>query len=189
MLASRTSLAVSLAAVLALAGCVPSGDPVPTPGPSLTESASPTVEPTATPSPGTSQPVTIGCADLVSIDAMFEFNENFALLDDWTPDAGSLAAEAVAADGIACRWQNLSSGDTIDFAVAHPSDEATAGLKAELAASGTAASTYDVETYFDDATGAIQAFPEEFWLTVVSPTFTQPSDARSLVEAAIQGLD
>ena len=181
---------VSSASVLLLAGTLlaacttPEPEPAPTSStsPSASETPEPSSEPSETPS---SRPVDIRCDELVTPQAMYDFNPNFSLIDSWSPSAGSAAGQAVAADGVACRWQNDTSGDTIDVSVAS-FDEAGIAQKQADAASGTSA-PYG---WFRIADGAGEAitFEGSYWLVVRSVWFTDPGDATPLVDAALSAL-
>jgi hypothetical protein len=190
MLASRPLALVPLliGATLVLAGCGPQRDAATDPSPAVSPSGTPTASslPTDVPTiePDSEEPLTIGCTDLVSLDDVYAFNNNFALLDDWTPDPGSLAAQAVAAKGIACRWQNLSSGEPIDIGAAKLSESAINSLSGDLAS--TAVTDYGVTGFFSP--GTAQAISDRYWLSLVSPAFVEPGDAAQLVDAALSGL-
>ncbi len=117
-----------LAATLALSACGSAADPASTatatPKPSATGTPTATATATAVPDPAptdeveTGQPVGVSCDDVVSPQQMYDFNPNYGLLNGFVPDGGSLAGQAVAANGIACRWLNQSNGATIDVSVA-----------------------------------------------------------------------
>lgn len=190
-------------AVLALAGCVPTGEtaaPVRSASASASGSPTPTPsgsagpeQPTAQPAPVTpepGEPVTIGCDQLVTSDEMYEYNANFGLDSAFTPDAGSVAGQAVAAGGVACRWTNQTSGETIDVAVAHLSERDLSARKDELASSSTPVSDFGPAGYFDasDITGVAQVFSGPYWVTATSVTFFEPADAAPIVAAALAAL-
>lgn len=193
MSARRTALfalPVLLGAALLLSGCVPTG----TVGPSASPSDSPSTSPvplssatpttTATVEPG--EPVTIGCDQLITAQAIYDYNPNFSLIS-YTPASGSLAADAVASQGIACRWVNQTSGDTIDVSVAHLSETGLAARKSGL---GTADSAFSVEGYFalQGSTGVAQVFSGPYWVTVSSVAFFEARDVAPLIDDAVAGL-
>jgi hypothetical protein len=182
-----------IAVTLLLTGCVPDGpgtsptaSPTRTPSSTPTPSATPTSPPTPTVEPG--EPVGLACDQLITRDQMYAFNENYSLLDDWTPDGGSLAHQALVANGLACRWINQTSGTTIDVAVAHLSEAATAQKKANLVSSGApVAPVFGAEGYFDGVVAEV--FPGPFWLTAVSDAFGgDPGEAGLIVNPAIDNL-
>lgn len=188
-------LSVPTAAVilLALAGCGPTD--VPTPGavdtPTPTASDSPSASLSPDPSvPPTSTPVTIACDQLISPQAIYDYNPNFSLQADYTPAAGSLGAQAVDREGIACSWVNQTSGETIEVAVAHLAEDGLTALKNDLVMTSNSVPTYDVEGYFavDGGLGVAEAFPDPYWLTATSTGFFEPGDAQPLIAAAIAAL-
>lgn len=189
-------LAVPSAAVLllSLAACVPADEPGPD-GTSTATAPTAPAAPSAAPEPGPSQPptaipVTITCDQLVDAQAMYDFNPNFSLLADYAPASGSLGAQAVEQEGIACGWVNQTSGETIEISVAQLPDAELTTLKNDLVMSSNSVPTYDVEGYFEveSGVGAAQAFPDPYWLTASSTYFFEPGDAQPLIAAAITAL-
>lgn len=182
-------LAVPIA-VLLLAGCVPTDDPAPSPTPTPTEStAAPSPSPTPTVEPS-GIPITVSCDELVNAQVMYDFNPNFGLEGEFSPDAGTFAATAVAENGLACRWINQTSGEVIDISVANLPDTALALLRNDLAGSSTLVPTYGVEGYFrvSDGVGEAQAIDDPFWIVAVSTAFTEPGEAEPIMAAAIAAL-
>ena len=183
-------LPVVIAVSVVLAGCVPAEPGASSPTPSSSSepagpSATATVPPAPTVAPETGEPVTIGCADLISLQAMYDYNPNFGLIDSYTPDPGTYAAQAIAANGLACRWINQTSGDTIDVSVAHLTDE---GLAAREGALSDPVSDYDGYFSSQDGFGTAQAFSGPYWITAASRAFFEPVDAAPIIAAAIAGL-
>ena len=178
-----------------LAGCLPTPDPsasgtpssTPSTTPTATASASPTASatPTATPTPEPGAiPLSIACGDLVNAQVFYDYNPNFSLLDSYTPDAGTAAASAVAAQGVACRWVNNSSGETIDISAARLPEPRLSEAKA---AAGASVDDFEVEGYFSG--GVAQAFNGEVWVAAASASFGSAPDAAPLVNAAISAVD
>lgn len=185
-------MTIPLVAALLLAGCVPTTDS-PSESASPTPSSTPTGSPSATPTPTSTAagvPITVACDQLIPAQVMYDFNPNFALEPTFSPSAGSLAAEALAANGVACSWVNQSSGETIDIAAANlPADALTPRMN-ELVGSSNSVPTYEVEGYFrvSDGVGEAQAFDPPFWVTAVSPAFAEPGDAAPIMLAALAAL-
>ena len=175
-------IALSASALL-LSACVPAEpDPV---GPNPTRTIDPDNTPTAAPEPtvtGTpdpeATPVDIACGELISPQAMYDFNPNFLLLNSFTPAAGSAAAAAIESQGVACRWENSTSGVTIDVAVAQPAPGRIDGLKADA---GAAAAGFDGYFAVTGGTGTAQVFSGSYWATLSSPAFFESGDAVQLV--------
>jgi len=134
--------------------------------------------------------VTIACDELLSLQAMYDFNPNFGLLGAFTPAAGSPAAFIVANKGIACRWQNQSSGELLDIAVAHLTDADLTKLKNDLVVSSNSVPTYGVEGYFQltDGVGRADAFADPFWIVATSTAFFEPGDAEQIMTEAISNV-
>ncbi|MBX3098177.1 MAG: arginyl-tRNA synthetase [Salinibacterium sp.] len=177
--------------VILLAGCFPTPEPIatptasPSPSASVTATPTPTPTPTATPDPA-AIPLDIACDALISAQAFYDFNPNYSLLNNFTPDAGTPAAAAVAAKGVACRWVNQSSGVTIDISAARLPEPKLSQTKDAAAAAGTPVSEFSAEGYF--SSGTAQAFTGDAWITAVSPTFLGASDAASLINEAIAAV-
>ena len=185
-------LAVGMLALTALSGCVPTPSPSPSDGsvtttPSDTPSAIPTPSSTASVA---STPITIGCNTLITPDAIYAFNPNFGPITGWTPQAGSAAATAKSEQGIACRWQNQTSGDTIDVSVAHLDAATIESLKNDAVEKSTMVPTYGDEAYFSVSGGVGTAivFQGEYWLVATSVDFLEPGDPADLITAALSAL-
>jgi len=192
-------VAVAVAAIaLALAGCTPgpspsgsatashSRPPVPTPHePSTTAIPSPTASVVGT-------PVGKTCAQLVSNDAIYDYNPNFVPLTSYTPAAGSSGAQAVTYKGVACRWQNETSNNVVDLSVAKLDAATIESLKNQAVAKGTLVPTYQGadEGYFSPGGGAGTAivFVGSYWIVMTSQQFAEPGDAEQLVDGVITAL-
>jgi hypothetical protein len=184
-------LAVTALALAALSGCVPTPTPTPSGTPSATASDSPSASPTPSPTASTvSIPITIGCNTLITPDDIYAFNPNFALISNWTPKAGSAAATAKSEQGIACRWQNQTSGDTIDISAAHLDAASIEALKNAAVEKSTMVPTYGDEAYFSVSGGVGTAivFQGTCWLVASSVEFAEPGDPADLITAALSAL-
>lgn len=187
------------ASALLLTACVQE-EPDPTrpttsPNPTRTIAPSNTATPTATASPkptavATTDPgataVSIKCTALISPQAMYDYNPNFLLLNDFTPSAGSLAATAIASKGVACRWENSTSGVTIDVSVAKPAPNKLDGLKSNA---GSRAKAFDGYFALNGGTGTAQVFDGAYWATVSSKMFFEGGDAVGLVAEVRSALN
>jgi len=184
-------LAVSALALALLSGCVPSPSPTASDTATATATDSPSASATPTPTPSTvSIPITIGCNTLITPDDIYAFNPNFGLITSWTPKAGSAAATAKSEQGIACRWQNQTSGDTIDISVAHLDAASIEALKNAAVEKSTMVPTYGDEAYFSTSGGVGTAivFQGDFWLVATSVDFLEPGDPADLITAALGAL-
>ncbi|QYH36567.1 arginyl-tRNA synthetase [Salinibacterium sp. M195] len=193
------AIALSASALL-LSACVPT-EPEPTssptassssPTPTSTPTSDPTSAPTAAPEPAVTAtpdaqatPVTIACTELISPQAIYDFNPNYVLLNSFTPAAGSPAASALQSKGTACRWQNGTSGITIDVSVAKPTSAKLASLKS---AAGAKVSEFDGYFTSSGGTGTAQVFSGSYWMTLSSAAFDRAAGAAELVTVAKAAL-
>ncbi|TXK17242.1 hypothetical protein FVQ89_10325 [Homoserinibacter sp. GY 40078] len=121
---------------------------------------------------------------------MYDFNPNFSLLASWEPEAGSAAATALESEGVACRWRNNSSGETIDISVASFDAGTLERLANEAYESSTMVPTYGDEAYFEvqGDEGEAIVFDGAYWLVARSVYFQEPGDAEPLVNDALSAL-
>jgi len=165
-------------AVLGLAACAPN-DPVLSPSATPSESAS-EAEATSPPPPQpVAETVDITCTTLISDQAIYDWGSgNFALDGESTP-----------AGGLACRWINLTSQETLDVAVSIPTDANLSAAREAAATAGTAAPALG-DAYFRSANdvGFVDVFSGGYWLTMQSTWFFETNDALPLVEAATAAL-
>ena len=169
--------------------------PTPAASPTDTPTASSSDTPTASPTPSptasvVSTPITIGCNTLITPEDIYAFNPNFGLINSWTPKSGSAAATAKSEQGIACRWSNQTSGDTIDVSVAHLDGATIESLKNDAVEKSTMVPTYGDEAYFSVSGGVGTAivFQGDFWLVATSVDFAEPGDPADLITAALGAL-
>jgi hypothetical protein len=161
-----------------LQGPNPSGDPTGQPVPTLT--AAPT---------GT--PVGQSCDDLISPDDIYALNPNLGLLDPYDPAPGSAGASAIAYQGVACRWQNQTSGDNIDVSVADLDEASLTALKNAAFADSEMVPTYGDEAYFTagaNGVGTAIVFQGSFWVVAESPMFLEPGDAKPVIDSVLTAL-
>lgn len=185
-----TPVAVAALAIALLSGCTPQGGET---GPSAIPdtSATPTAEPSTEP---TDQPVGVRvgatCDDLVSADTLYVYNPNFGRIENFTPQEGSAAASALTYQGVACRWQNQTSGDTIDVSVAQLDDDTLNSLKNAAFEDSEMVPTYGEEAYFvvKSTVGTAQVFQGPYWIVAESPAFFEPGDATELIQSVIAAL-
>jgi hypothetical protein len=185
-----TPIALAALAIALLAGCTPDGDgtdPSATPSTSGTPSGEPSPEPTDAP---VGVPISATCDDLVSPDTLYIYNPNFGPIDGFTPDDGTPAASALAYQGVACRWQNQTSGDTIDLSVAQLDDDSLTALKNAAFEDSEMVPTYGEEAYFtvESGVGVAQVFQGPYWIVAESPIFFEPGDATELIQSVLDAL-
>lgn len=185
--AAAVLLALSL--VITLSACVDAGTgpilPTDTATPTPSDSTAPTTTPTEA-----AEPLAVTCGELVDPDAVYAFDPNYALLDSWVPAAGTPAAEAVAAGGVACQLVRESGGGTIELSVAQL-DEATILEKKNAAfAESTMVPTYGDEAYFsaEGGVGTAIVFQGPYWLVISSEAFAEPGEPTEIIDAALAAL-
>jgi hypothetical protein len=183
------AVVVTASAIALLTGCVDAPATDPTTAPTETSTPTPSVTPGPTQEPSAdSTPIDVACGDLVDPDAVYTFNPTLALLGEWTPDPGSAAAAALAADGVACRWVLESGGGTMDLSVAHLDEARLEQLKNAAFAAAEMVPTYGEEAYFDPATGTATVFQGPYWLVVTSRMFAEPGEPTEIIESAFAAL-
>jgi hypothetical protein len=184
-----TPVAIAALAIALLAGCTPEegpegpGEPTASGTPTVTASPEPTDQPIGA-------PVGATCDELVTADTVYEYNPNFSQIDDFTPEDGTIAASALTYQGVACRWQNNTSGDTIDVSVAQLDDDTLTALKNAAFEDSEMVPTYGEEAYFtvESGMGTAQVFQGPYWIVAESPVFFEPGDATVVVESVIETL-
>jgi hypothetical protein len=183
-------VAIVALAVALLSGCTPDGGGDPTTQPTETGAATPEPTPTSSAQPvGT--PVDIPCDQLVTADTLYVYNPNFGSINDFTPRVGSAAASALTYQGVACRWQNQTSGENIDVSVAQLDDASLTALKNAAFTDSQMVPTYGEEAYFtvgDDGVGQAQVFQGAYWVVVESTAFFEPGDATEIVNSVLAAL-
>jgi hypothetical protein len=180
--------------VLLLAGCAaeqpaapatpePSAPVVePTPEPTTAAPAGPTIPPAI--------PFEIACDDLVTPEAIYAFNPNYALLPEPVIAAGTLEERIRAELGTVCSWQHLSSSEILSVSVAELPAETLVKVQNDAFETSNMVPTYGVEGYFTvrDGVGEAIAFDGSYWVTTTSPAYLEPGDAVDILTAALSAL-
>ncbi len=185
--AFRPIAPVAAIALLLLAGCTPESGATPEPSASSSTTEASTPEPTDEP---VGTPVDATCDELVSADTLYIYNPNFGAIDDFTPEDGTAAASALAYQGVACRWENLTSGDQIDVSVAQLDDDSLTALKNAAFEDSEMVPTYGEEAYFsvEGGLGVAQVFLGSYWVVAESRVFLEPGDATEIVDSVLAAL-
>jgi hypothetical protein len=179
------------ALLLALSACAPSDGPSATPTPTVSssqESATPSPSPSVSAVSGT--PVNVSCDQLISLQALYDYNPNIALDAQYVPEVDSLASQAIKDRGLACAWVNQTSGEQIVVTVTQPGGTHLSDIANELVSSSNAVPTYQVEGYFqmNGNVGVAQVISDPYWITASSTSFLEPGDAAPIVAATRVGL-
>ncbi|WP_295123822.1 iron ABC transporter ATP-binding protein [uncultured Leifsonia sp.] len=193
----RTLAALALAAAaVTLAGCTPTAKPAPTSSASAGggSTSKPIATPTPTPTPTMPPtPVTLTCDQLLTPDQIYAYNPNFTKAPNYTTASSSLERKIVDWKGVACGWQNETSGDIVQIAVAQPPADQLENLKNEAITAAQPVPTYgtppQVEGYFKaGASGQVQIFRGPYWIVAESTTFTEPGDPAPLMQSVLGNL-
>jgi hypothetical protein len=178
---------VAAATLLTLAACVDAPEQPVLPTPTTTPTATAGPEPTPT---NGAQPLDVECAELVDPDTMYSFDPNYALVGSFDPEPGSLAADQVAAGGVACQWVRESGGGTIDLSVAAFTEEQITELKNEAFAESEMVPTYGDEAYFEveGDVGTAIVFQGRYRLVITSAAFFEPGEPTAIIESALAAL-
>jgi hypothetical protein len=188
-------LIVAASAALLLTGCQDSPDPVassvPQARPATTAASAPqsSSEPTATPTP-----VTLTCDQVLTAEQLGKLLPPLTAVAGFTPAKGTDAATAVADAGVACGYQNPSSGDTVAVSIAQPTDADLTSLKNKAIRSSHVVPTYgvppEVMGYFDvDSTsGVAEVYTGDYWVVAESKDFHEPGDASMIMSDVIGNL-
>ncbi len=139
-------------------------------------------------------PLTQTCGQLVSLKTLYDFNPNVGPISAFTPQKGSNAETAVTKKGVACLFQNQSSGQTIELSVAQLSPAALESLNLTLQNSSQISAIFDPETgvsgFFqvENGVGTAQVVTDKYWVTAQSADFYEPLDASVFLTSALHAL-
>lgn len=185
-------LGVLSAFVLTLAGCASN------PSPDSIESSAPNKETSqiasGIPTPSTPAPVldettqlNKSCSDLISIEALYDFNPNFTYDASVSPEKGSLGEIAIEKSGIHCSYLNLSNGDRIDISVAQFSSTSISDWSKKLTETSRPTDTFgktpEVLGFFSRSNneGVSQVIQGNTWIAITSSTFYEAIDSAALM--------
>lgn len=194
---AAAALLIAAGAALAFTGCT-GETPAPSTSPSADPGATPSTTPGASATPTTPAetptPYVVDCASLITSEQLYEYNPNFGVAPDYSPESAEAAA-AVEDGGTACGWSNQTSGELIEIAVAKPTPTMLEERKSQAALGSQAVPTYGtppaVEGFFKKSgeLGEAQIFTEAgVWLVIESTALFEPGDAQQLVETVLGNL-
>ena len=192
-------LTISAVSLLALTGCNslnPSSS-----SSSPTSSSTPDHIAEAIPTPSTpapvlddSNPIYKACSDLISIEALYDFNPNYSYDASQGPSSGSLGEKAKSKDGVFCSYVNLSNGDRIDVAAAQISASSLSDWTKRITESSRPTDAYgnapETLGFFSRSNneGVSQAIQGNKWVAISSTTFFEAGDASSLMSQVLHSL-
>ena len=131
------------------------------------------------------------CDELVSADTVYRLQPELRQRSTTSrPEDGTAAASALTYQGVACRWQNDTSGDTIDVSVAQLDDDTLTALKNAAFEDSEMVPTYGEEAYFSSTPARhAQVFQGPFWIVAESPVFFEPGDATEIIQSILAALE
>lgn len=192
---SGSLLTLFLALTLTSCAGVPSGATTPT---TRTTSVPPSKQ-FSTPNASTdptekTYPVDKSCEDVMSLQALYDFNPNFAYDATVPPPGGSYAKKIVSIEGISCTYLNLSSGSKIVLSVAKLDTAGLSELKVRLGAEEpkrvTSVTPSGDASFFiiTDGVGTQDILTNKYWVSVSSASFTSPEDTARFLESVLAAL-
>jgi hypothetical protein len=192
-----TTIAASVALALAACTATPDGTPTAAASSSSTDTGSSPRAETPAPNPEPTMqryPVGKTCDDLVSLQALYDFNPNFAYDSRRAPESGSEAEKLVSMMGLSCTYVNLSSDNEIVLAVAKLDESGLSSVRASLTAGGAliqgSGTPPALARFFStsDGVGTLDILTNTYWVSVSSTTFTSPEDTSHFVAAFLPSL-
>jgi hypothetical protein len=134
------------------------------------------------------------CEDAMSLQALYDFNPNFAYDASLSPSSSSQAEKIVSIEGITCTYLNLSSGSQIVLSLAKLDEAGIATLEKKLSAEGgekaTSVSSPIIASFFSvsDGVGTQDILTNEYWISVSSDSFIAPEDTAHFLEPVLASL-
>lgn len=189
----RTAAALPLVALLCglLAACtsnpVSAGTTASAPASAAPSSTAPVPTPTTPPPTQTAAdatPVSLKCSKMVPKAVADQLAPDLTRVKDFTPTAGTPAAQLMALRGTVCSWTD-AAGDLLEVAIAKPSAADATRLKNDLVRRSNSVPTYGGEAYFEivDHVGRVDAFRGRTWISARSNRFIEPGDAAGVIAA------
>ncbi len=179
---------------LTLVACSSAVTPTATPATPAPVATAPAESSSTTTADAATFPLTQTCEQLVSLQTLYDFNPNVGPISAFTPQKGSNAETALTEKGVACLFQNQSSGQTIELSVAQLSPVALESLNLTLQNSSQSSAIFDSETgvsgffLIENGVGTAQVVTEKYWVTAQSADFYEPLDASIFLTSALHAL-
>lgn len=201
MTAGIAGVVLALSA-LALTGCASeTATPVATQSaatsstPKVTSSKTAAATPTSTPLSLVGEPTGFSCDSVLTLQELFDFNQNYYLSTAKTQDLGDTLGKQVSSlSGITCDYASQSDGALIQLSLVKIEGKGIDRVKSELSSSGKSTSAYGQEpktsAFFVSTgdVGTINVVIGNFWLSASSAAFTAPEDATKFLSPVIEKL-
>lgn len=139
-------------------------------------------------------PIYKACSELISIEALYDFNPNYSYDSSASPSSGSLGEKALQKSGVFCSYVNLSNGNRIDVSVAQIPTASSADWNKKVAETSRPTDAYgsspDVLGFFarSNNEGVAQAIQGTKWVAITSTTFFEAGDAAALMSQVLHSL-
>lgn len=186
-----SALVLTLAACAGVPGKATTPSTVTTSGPSSSEQSTPTATADLV---ARSYPVGKTCDDVMSLQALYDFNPNFTYDANLSTPSSSHAEKIVSIQGISCAYLNLSSGSKIFLSLAKLDETGLSILKEQLSAEGakkvTSGSLPVDASFFSitDGVGTQDILTNKFWVSVSSASFISPEDTSHFLKSVLASL-
>lgn len=141
-----------------------------------------------------SKPIYKTCSELISIEALYDFNPNYAYDASKTPESGSLGAKAKEKSGVFCSYVNLSNGDRLDVSVAQFSPISISDWTKTVTENSRPTDAYGASPgilgFFSRSKneGVSQAIQGNNWVAITSSTFYEAVDSVPLMSIVLNSL-
>ena len=192
-------LFISTISVISLLGC--SGldrvnDEVPQTKTSSPNISAETDSSSSTPVPvlDDTNPLYKACNELISVEALYDFNPNFSYDASATPKNGSLGEIALTKSGTYCDYINLSSGENIELSVSQISNQSLKDWVQKLHENSRVTEIFDLPAeglgFFSrkNNEGVAQVMIGNTWIVISSTSFYIPEDTISLMSVVVNSL-
>lgn len=191
--------ALAVVIVVLATGCTPTDEAV-APEPTLTIEPSASSTPSSSPNPSPSEPTSepsasaappaggleslplgIPCDELVTPQALYDFNPNVG--SDPAPQHGELVLTMAASGGVACGWLNQSSGARISAGVIRLTPDSLAAVRS-TALDRAEPSAAITDGYFrvTSGVGHAEIIGDDYWIVIESTVLIDPIEANSFAE-------
>ena len=186
-----SALVLSLTACTGVHGGVTTSSTDTTSVPSSSELSTPTATADLA---AKSYPVGKTCKDVMSLQALYDFNPNFAYDASLSPSNASHAENILSIEGISCVYLNLSSGSKIVLSLAKLDEMGLSTIKEKLSTEGAKKATSfspPVDASFfsiTDGVGTLDILTNGYWVSVSSSSFIYPEDAAHFLETVLASL-
>lgn len=190
---SLLSALVATALVGGLSACAQEREaieflPVPRPSTAVPRASADTEPPAPLDSALVGIPVDLTCEQLLSPQAIYDYNPNVGTDPDYTPSA--LAQQALQYGGVACGWINQSSSVKVEVAIAQFDTSSLNSVRDAAASKTGAVSLEDVAgTLRTTAAGGVaEAFIGGYWIIIESAGITVIEDVNELLMPVAESL-